>query len=119
MTRLGRLILATLGLLLPCETRAAPPPDADPTLHTWFEQQHSVIGQSCCGNGDGHILADDEWRAAGSGYEVRINGAWIRVPPGAQRDPAGGPNPTGHAIVWYRQYGEHLTVYCFAPGTLD
>jgi hypothetical protein len=39
------------------------------------------------------------------------------IPADALRDPNGGPNPTGKAIVWYLKtdYGVHI--FCFAPGT--
>ena len=30
-----------------------------------------------------------------------------------------GPNPTGHAIYWYKDYGTARIDYCFSPGTLS
>lgn len=91
---------------------AAPPPDADPRLHAWFERQYSVAGAWCCDVSDGHILRNDEWRIVDGHYEVVISGRWQVVPDSALRDPKGGPNPTGAAIAWYRN--GHLS--CFAPG---
>jgi hypothetical protein len=104
--------------LIPFVAIAAPPPDADPALHDWFDGQHSVTGAWCCLLSDGHILDDSAWRQSGDGYEIRIDGAWVRVPPNAARDPKGGPNPTGAAVAWWiiRADGPH--VYCFAPGAL-
>jgi len=95
---------------------AAPPPNPDPELHRWFETQHSVTGAWCCDVADGFILADKDWHQAGDHYEVRIDGAWRPVPPDALRDPHGGPNPTGAAIVWYRESLGDVRIFCFAPG---
>jgi hypothetical protein len=104
-----------LFLLLMPPAAAAPPPDADPTLHTWFERQRSARGVLCCSIADGHILSDEEWRTNGAFYEVYIQGEWHRIQPAQLRDPAGGPNPTGRAIVWYT-VRDRLIIYCFAPG---
>jgi hypothetical protein len=30
--------------------------------------------------------------------------------------PHGGPNPTGAAIVWYRESLGDVRIFCFAPG---
>lgn len=107
-----------LFFVLTVSAVAAPPPgtDLDGPTHAWFAAQHAVNGVWCCDVSDGHLLADDAWRAGEGAYEVLIGGRWYRVPPGALRDPKGGPNPTGHAIVWYAAgaYGVHI--FCFAPG---
>jgi hypothetical protein len=95
---------------------AAPPPNPDPVLHQWFETQHSVVGSWCCDVADGFILADKDWHQDGDHYEVRIGGQWHPIPSEALRDPLGGPNPTGAAIVWYRGEGADLRIFCFAPG---
>ena len=95
---------------------AAPPPNPDPVLHQWFETQHSVAGAWCCDVADGFILSDNDWHQQGDHYEVRIGGQWHPIPADAIRDPHGGPNPTGAAIVWYRGSGEDLRIFCFAPG---
>ncbi len=107
-----------LGLLLGGSGHAKPPPGADlgGDLHMWFERQHSTSGSWCCDIADGHILGDDDWRTAGASYEVRINGRWLAVPNDALRDPAGGPNPTGKAVVWYSPFGVPPKIYCFCPG---
>jgi hypothetical protein len=100
---------------------AAPPPGIDPDspIARWFQSQHQLTsGMSCCGLGDGHTLDDDEWRASMSGsYEVRIDGTWYPVPDEAKPDPAGGPNPTGKAVVWYSMFGGRPVIFCFKPGT--
>ena len=107
--------VAAILALLSDAALGAPPPNADPVLHQWFETQHSAGGAWCCDVSDGHILDDGDWRADGIGYAVRISGAWWPVPSDALRDPKGGPNPTGHAIVWFVN-AEVPHIYCFAPG---
>jgi hypothetical protein len=110
MRRVIALFVAVLSV-------AAAPPGADPALHTWFERQHSMVGDWCCSVADGHILADSEWRVSGGRYEIWVNEVWHVVPGYAQRDPRGGPNPTGHAIAWWTQVGPDLVIHCFEPGT--
>ena len=107
-----------VGLLL-CRAAYADPPsgtDLASPQHAWFERQHSKAGAWCCNVSDGHLLDDKDWRHGDAGYEVRINGGWEAIPSDALRDPAGGPNDTGHAVVWYRinEYG--LKIWCFCPG---
>jgi hypothetical protein len=114
-----RPLISYVALLLiatPC--LAAPPPDADldGPLHAWFEHQHSVAGDWCCHVADGHLLSAAEWRASGDHYEAWINYAWHTVPATALRDPAGGPNLTGYAIIWWSQVGHEIVIHCFGPG---
>lgn len=106
------------GFLYASYGLAAPPPDANPELHGWFDRQYSVKGTYCCDVSDGHILDEEDWRSVGTGYEVRINGKWLAIPPDAIRDSKrGGANPTGHAIVWYRiDVTGTVTIFCFAEG---
>ncbi len=100
----------------------APPPgtDMDSPVAKWFQSQHQLTsGMSCCGLGDGHTLDDDEWRESGDHYQVRINGNWVDVPARGKVDPAGGPNPTGKAVVWYTLFDSNFPViFCFLPGTM-
>jgi hypothetical protein len=100
------------------QARSDPPPGANPAFHAWFEKQYSINGRWCCNEADGHILDDSDWRTNGSGYEVRINGNWKLIPPPAMRNTeTGGPNPTGHAVVWYIIGGTgDIYIYCFAQG---
>jgi len=97
-------------------TLAAPPFDADPQRHAWFERQRSMVGTWCCDAADGHVLDDSEWRATSQHYEVRLAGAWFVVPAQALRDPSGGPNTIGRAIVWYVVTEAGVEIMCFAPG---
>jgi hypothetical protein len=85
-------------------------------LHARVEHQHSVIGDWCCDVADGYILSDAEWRASGGRNEVWVNRVWHPVPATALRDTAGGPNPTGRAVVWWSQVGNEIVIHCFASG---
>lgn len=107
------LIAALFSLYLVAAPAGA---DLNGPVHAWFEAQHSISGAWCCNLSDGHLLEDTDWRQDGKGYQVHIEGEWLAIPDTALRDPRGGPNPTGKAIVWYTTgvYGTHI--YCFAPG---
>lgn len=116
------------GLTLPSSTRAgfltaaalvlmAASPDYESPEHPWISHQHNVSGQWCCDISDGYLLEDSEWRSSGAAYEVLIKGHWTEIPSWALRDPAGGPNPTGKAIVWYTDNEFGVRIYCFAPGS--
>lgn len=95
---------------------AEPPPGPPGPNHAWFEKQHAANGAWCCNVSDGHVIGDDEWRMAGDHYEVLIYGKWYPVTNDHLVNPAGGPNPTGHAIVWYTYHQWGPTIYCFTPG---
>ena len=107
-------------------------------MHEWFASQyaagipnwpeskmadawHHPGKQWCCDVSDGYILDDDDWERRGKRYWVHIEGKWYPVAEGAELDPKGGPNPTGHAVVWYNKTVDELGdywIYCFAPGDL-
>jgi hypothetical protein len=117
LTVAGTIVVASL--LFPATwnvTHAAPPPDADPQRHLWFERQRSVAGIWCCNTADGHVLDDGDWRATSEHYEVRLAGTWFVVPAHALRDPRGGPNMIGRAVVWYVIMEAGVHIMCFAPG---
>jgi hypothetical protein len=87
-----------------------------PQVRNWFEHQHNARGQSCCLDADGHPFYGD--------YVINPDGSvTINLPRGARTLPAymvlEGPNPTGHAIYWYKDYGTARIDYCFSPGTLS
>lgn len=113
-------VVLTLGMVcMPVAGMwAAPPAGYDPNspTHRWFEAQYSRGGQWCCNVADGHLLEDSDWRLIGDHYEVKLFGVWRSISADALRDPKGGPNPTGHAIVWYLVTEFGLHIYCFAPG---
>lgn len=121
-TRLAVGALALLGVAMFAGWMAhgAPPPGTDLSspVHQWFERQRNMRGVNCCSISDGHVIDNDEWRVVGDRYEVLINGEWHRVLPEKLRDPAGGPNPMGKAVVWYTTAFGPVMIYCFSPGTL-
>lgn len=116
--RSTRLLVMVVPLVVARQTPAAPPPgvDLNSSIHIWFEHQHSVSGSWCCDVADGHILGASEWRVSGTHYEVLIDQIWYRVPATSLRDPSGGPNPTGQAVVWWSRVGDEMVIHCFAPG---
>jgi hypothetical protein len=87
-----------------------------PQVRNWFENQHNARGQSCCLDADGHAFY--------GAYVINPNGSvTLDLPRGQHTLPAymvlPGPNPTGHAIYWYKDYGTARIDYCFSPGTLS
>lgn len=87
-----------------------------PQVRNWFEHQHNARGQSCCLDADGHPFY--------GAYVINPNGSvTLDLPRGQRTLPAymvlPGPNPTGHAIYWYKDYGTARIDYCFSPGTLS
>ncbi len=115
-------MIRTVVLAIPFLFAAAPPgTDPNSALSKWFEAQHSIGGISCCGMGDGHIISEDDVRIRNSQYQVLIAGVWWPVGSDRMRDPAGGPNPTDHPVVWYRlvfsDSGDPVVqIFCFSPG---
>ena len=110
------LLLVMMGVC----AKAAPPPgtDMDSKMHLWFEMQHNIKGSWCCNLGDGHVLEENEWRAKNGYFQVMISGQWRDIEHWMWRDPKGGPNPTGKAIVWFQYTQWGLQIYCFTPGSL-
>ena len=90
--------------------------DSPPDLRAWFEHQRNARGQWCCNESDGHPFYGP--------YVINADGSvTMQLPSGPHTLPAymvlEGPNPTGHAVYWYRDYGNARIDYCFAPGTLS
>ena len=112
------LLLATIFLAFPAFAEPPPGTNLDSPLHQWFEHQYSIRGAWCCSLADGHFLDDQEWRVVGGTFEVWIADQWWPVEADKLRDPNGGQNPTGKAIVWYVIGEVGVVVYCFAPGTM-
>lgn len=90
--------------------QAAPPPDADPALNSWFQGlQQPDTGVSCCSIADCRPVDD---RVGPNGYEVLINNEWLPVP--QQKILQGKHNPAGRAVVCY---SEAMGIMCFVRGT--
>jgi hypothetical protein len=79
----------------------------------WYQQQHDREGWSCCDRSDAHAVYD-AYLSHGKWY-VPIDGIRHEIEPAQILE---GPNPTGHAVVWYDGASDHVTIYCFAPGSL-
>jgi hypothetical protein len=89
------------------------PEFAGSPFRAWYEQQHDREGWSCCDRSDAHPVFD-AYIKKGKWY-VPINGSHHEIQPYQILD---GPNPTGHSVVWYDGVGDHVTIFCFAPGPL-
>jgi hypothetical protein len=89
------------------------PEYADAPYREWFAQQRDNKGWSCCNRSDAHP-AYDAYIQQGKWY-VPIDGVHYEIQPHQLLD---GPNPTGHAVIWYDGGGDHVTIFCFAPGPL-
>jgi hypothetical protein len=103
-----------LAIVAAVAAGAAPPRSSDPDLAPWFRALQAPSGMSCCDRADGHILADGDWRTAGDGYEIKIQGQWVAVPPEAVLQRA--DNPTGGAVAFYPAPwtgGGAPPIYCF------
>lgn len=121
-----KTLLFALGLtIIPATLYAAPPENADPAYHDWFQGQ-KVPGSaiSCCDQADGRGV---EYRVSKdqSHYEV-----WLD--PKTFSDPAIGPahwapvpndviiqhdlNPTGRAIAWVAPFSFEAGSHSFQAG---
>jgi hypothetical protein len=109
------LVLASLSCAFPRDKGQFQ--NIEPKIRAWFKSVKSPDGVPCCDIADGHRAT---WRGAGNGsYEVRIEGLWLPVPPGAV---VRIPNPVGEAVVWHSREGdldggELPRIRCFVPGT--
>ena len=83
-------------------------------LREWFNKLASGRGL-CCSFADGVSIRDVDWDTQDGHYRVRLNGAWIVVPPAAVVTE---PNKFGPAVVWPVQVGDETRIRCFMPGTL-
>lgn len=108
---LANIIAAIIVGVLMVHVDAAPPQGTiDSAIAAWFEGLRAPSGAFCCAEADGHILADEDWRTRGDGYEFRALGRWYPVPPAAVL--AHVANPTGGAVVFFTPDAP-WNVYCF------
>jgi hypothetical protein len=111
------LRVGVIAFLATATATAAPPPNADPSLASWFRSlTNPVVGLSCCAEADGHILSDADWRTKGNGYEIRIGENWWPVPPETVLNHV--PNPTGGAVAFWEAHRHQKSdrppnIYCF------
>jgi hypothetical protein len=97
------------SLMTATPLRAAPPPDADPTMAPWFNSlRQPGSGISCCSIADCRPV---DYRTVGDHYEAFIDGEWRAVPP--EKVITRADNPTGRAVVcWTKLSG----IMCFVRG---
>jgi hypothetical protein len=108
---LNRCLAIASILLLPVLAGVAlgePPPGADPNspLGLWYRSLTTPYsGSSCCSVADCKPV---EARLVGEGWEIHVNGVWIKVPPYVvlKRD-----NPDGRPIACLRRD----VIFCFVP----
>jgi hypothetical protein len=100
------------GFVPPAQARWKPE-FADSPHKAWFERQRNREGWSCCDRSDAHPIYNAHIKH-GKWY-VQIDGTQHEIEPKQLLE---GPNPTGHAVVWYGGAGDHVTIFCFAPGPL-
>ena len=104
-------ILALAAAALANRSDAAPPADADPALHGWFESlKQPGSGVSCCSVAD---CRPAEYRLAPNGYEALLDAKWVRVPD--DKILHGTNNPTGHAILCRSPVSG--SILCFVPAS--
>jgi hypothetical protein len=87
----------------------------------WLELAAGPLIPGAIATSHSAVLADDaEEEFRERLRSLRIEGDWHApesdVPATSLRDPLGGPNPTGHAVVWWTQAGDEKVILCFAPG---
>ena len=89
------------------------PKYADSPYREWFAQQSTSESWSCCDLSDAHptydaYIKDGKWHVPIQGRDYEIKPYQL----------LSGPNPTGHAVVWYDAHGDFIWIFCFSPGSL-
>lgn len=85
-------------------------------VQQWYQRQHNAQGQWCCDKSDGHAYFGGYTLNKDGSVTLDLGNGNKRVIP--EYMVLSGPNPTGHAVWWYLETGQHHTDFCFAPGTL-
>ena len=112
------LRLSRAALLLVCFTTlgiaasdAAPPDNADPALHGWFESlKQPGSGVSCCSIADCRPV---EYRLAADGYEAYLDTRWVHVPD--DKIIRGMANPIARGVLCRSPISG--TILCFVPAS--
>jgi hypothetical protein len=105
----ARYSLVSLLILVAGGLRAAPPEQANPELHGWFESlKQPGSGISCCSIAD---CLPVDYKMETEGYEALIEARWVRIP--GDKVLHGKPNPTGRAILCRSPISG--TILCFVP----
>jgi hypothetical protein len=105
------LWLACFALLGIGVSDAAPPENADPALHGWFESlKQPGSGVSCCSIAD---CRPAEYRLVADGYEAYLDTKWVRIPD--DKVLHGTANPVARGIVCRSPISG--TILCFVPAS--
>ena len=113
MPRLSGAVLwfASFAVLGIAASDAAPPENADPALHGWFESlKQPGSGVSCCSIADCRPV---EYRLVADGYEAFLDTKWVHVPD--DKVLHGLSNPVARAIVCRSPISG--TILCFVPAS--
>lgn len=117
-------LLASIVLLIAACSRVFARDDgryAASPLKLWFDGLQSGTGL-CCSFADGAKVENVDWDTVSMAdaegthiiYRVRLNGAWLDVPPNAVVTV---PNRFGAAVVWpYKDENGATRIRCFMPG---
>jgi hypothetical protein len=112
-----RLVFAIIALLVIASPAGARDDGryANSPLKQWFDGLASKHGP-CCSFSDGAVVEDPDWRSNDGGYQVRLEGAWIDVTPGAVITV---PNLLGKTMVWPITLADGTRfIRCFMPGPM-
>jgi len=105
------LWFASFALLGIAASDAAPPENADPALHGWFESlKQPGSGVSCCSIADCRPV---EYRLVAEGYEAYLDAKWVHVPD--DRVLHGTSDPMARAMVGGSPSSG--TILCFVPAS--
>ena len=105
------VVFVALTVALALKTAAAPPENANPALHGWFDSlKQPGSGIPCCSVADCRPV---EYRLASAGYEALLDKRWIPVPD--DKVVRGKANPLGRAIVCRSPISG--SILCFVPAS--
>jgi len=105
------LWFASFAVLGIAASIAAPPENADPALHGWFESlKQPGSGVSCCSIADCRPV---EYRLVADGYEAFIDANWVRIPD--DKVLHGTSNPVARGIACRSPISG--TILCFIPAS--
>jgi hypothetical protein len=80
----------------------------------WYKRQRDGWGWLCCDRSDAHPVYDAYVKQRK--WHVPIHGRDYEIEP---HQLLNGPNPTGHAVIWYDDSGDYVWINCFAPGPMN
>ena len=109
------ILLAALALASAAQARDPDGRYANAPFHQWFKSQYNSVGQWCCDSADGHFFDGSYTFDKDGAVNLTVEGQAVTVLP---TQVLKSPNPTGHAVIWYRTHEYGLTVYCFSPGSM-